>query len=200
MPLISKNIFLNSHHRCYRKHCAVFADRDGTLIKHVDYISDPSKIELLPGVKDAVHELIDRKVYFFILTNQSGVGRGYFPVERVHACQQRLFELLECAPDQISGCCIAPEAPNEEGGYRKPSPRFIDEAANYFGFKKEDSRVIGDAMVDLETAWNSHGHAWAVGSGKPELPKAHLSGNIQGAYKYAVDFPTAVHSIIKEMQ
>ncbi len=197
----SKILFLNPSLRGQNNSCAVYVDRDGTLIRHVDYLSSPDKMELLPGVKESVHALIDRGVHFFIFTNQSGVGRGYFPIETVYACQQRLFELLECAPYQISGWCIAPEAPNEKGGYRKPSPRYIEETANYFGFKKEDSHVIGDTMVDLETAWNSGANAWAVGNGKKDLVEAHKSGSITGGnYEFAESFPHCVDIILKKSQ
>ena len=123
-----KNVWLNPRFANTAPQLAIFADRDGTLIRHVDYISEPTQIELLPGVKESVHRLIDQGIPFFILTNQSGVGRGYFPIEQVYACQRRLFELLELQPEDIAGWCIAPEAPGTDGGYRKPSTRFIDEA------------------------------------------------------------------------
>ena len=112
------NVWLNPTLFGTQPHTAVFADRDGTLIRHVDYISDPEQVELLPEVKDSVHQLLDRQIPFFILTNQSGVGRGYFPIEHVHACQLRLFELLELEPTDIAGWCIAPESPSVSGGYR----------------------------------------------------------------------------------
>ncbi|WP_233246168.1 D-glycero-alpha-D-manno-heptose-1,7-bisphosphate 7-phosphatase [Coraliomargarita sinensis] len=175
---------------------AVFADRDGTLIEHVDYIDHPDKLKLLPGVKARVHQLIDKKIPFFILTNQSGVGRGYFPIETVHACQKKLFELLEIAPGQIAGWCIAPELPDTEGGYRKPSPRFIEEACQHLGTTPKQCHMIGDTLVDLETAWNSGAQAWAVSNGKPELPKRANAGEITGDFTLCENFPTCVDRIL----
>ena len=105
------NVWLNPRFANTAPKFAIFADRDGTLIRHIDYIGDPEQIKLLPGVKASVHTLIEQGIPFFILTNQSGVGRGYFPIEQVHACQRRLFELLELQPEEIAGWCIAPEAP-----------------------------------------------------------------------------------------
>ena len=179
-------------------HGAVFADRDGTLIRHVSYICDPAQVELLPSVKEAVHQLLDLKVHFFILTNQSGVGRGYFSMDDVYACQAQLFEQLGCRPEDISGWCIAPEAPDISGGYRKPSPRYIEEAAKYFKFSPEDAHMIGDTMVDLETAWASGAKGWAVGCGKSELPKAHALGQIEGDYRFVDDFPSFVQTILNQ--
>jgi len=191
-----KNVWLNPKYAASGASHAVFADRDGTLIEHVDYIDDPGKVALLPGVKDAVQRLLSKNVPFFILTNQSGVGRGYFPIETVHACQNRLFELLETDPSDIAGWCIAPEVPGVEGGYRKPSPRFIQEACAHLGLSAGACHMIGDTMVDLETAWAAGAQAWAVGCGKPELPKQIAAGKIPGAHGLKADFNQCVKAIL----
>jgi D-glycero-D-manno-heptose 1,7-bisphosphate phosphatase len=191
-----KNVWFNPHFANTTPKLAIFADRDGTLIRHVDYINDPEQIELLPGVKESVHTLIARDIPFFILTNQSGVGRGYFLIEQVYACQRRLFELLELQPEDIAGWCIAPEAPGTAGGYRKPLTRFIDEALNHLNAPDTVTHMIGDTLVDLETAWNANASAWAVGCGKPQLTAAHHAGKIAGSYEFRDDFPACIRSII----
>ena len=191
-----KNVWLNPRFANTAPKLAIFADRDGTLIRHIDYIGDPEQIELLPGVKASVHTLIEQGIPFFILTNQSGVGRGYFPIEQVHACQRRLFELLELQPKDIAGWCIAPEAPGTAGGYRKPSTRFIDEALSHLGAPNAATHMIGDTLVDLETAWNANASAWAVGCGKPQLAAAHHAGQIDGAYEFRDDFPACIDAIL----
>ena len=191
-----KNVWLNPRFANTDPKLAIFADRDGTLIRHIDYISEPDQVELLPGVKESVHTLIDQGIPFFILTNQSGVGRGYFPIEQVYACQRRLFELLEIQPEDIAGWCIAPEMPGTEGGYRKPSTRFMDEALSHLNAPKVATHMIGDTLVDLETAWNTNASAWAVGCGKPQLTAAHRAGKIEGTYTFRDDFPACIRSII----
>jgi histidinol-phosphate phosphatase family protein len=194
--MITENIWLNPNFANTRPRTAIFADRDGTLIQHVDYISDPAQVELLPGVKQAVHQLLDRKTPFFVLTNQSGVGRGYFTIEQVHACQKRMFELMEIAPNDIAGWCIAPEAPSAEGGYRKPSPRFIQEALAHLGNRDAAAHMIGDTLVDLETAWNAGANAWAVACGKPQLPKQLAEGIVPGAHTLKDDFAGCINTIL----
>jgi D-glycero-D-manno-heptose 1,7-bisphosphate phosphatase len=190
------NVWLNPNFANTRPLTAIFADRDGTLIRHVDYISDPAQVELLPGVKQAVHQLLESKIPFFVLTNQSGVGRGNFPIEQVYACQQRMFERLEIAPTDIAGWCIAPEAPDHTGGYRKPSTRFLDEACTHLNLAHTNCHMIGDTLVDLETAWNAGAKAWAVACGKPQLPAAHRAGEIQGgAYKFKDRFIDCIAAI-----
>jgi D-glycero-D-manno-heptose 1,7-bisphosphate phosphatase len=190
-----KNLWLNPRFAQSTAPCSIVADRDGTLIEHVDYVHDPDQIRLLPGVKGSVHGLIQAKIPFFIFTNQSGVGRGYCSIEAVQACQKRLFELLEIQPDSIAGWCIAPEAPGSLGGYRKPSPRFINEAAKHLGQTTDQFHMIGDTLVDLETAWNSGAQAWAVASGKPQLPAAHFKQEIRGAYHFKNDFSNCISEI-----
>jgi D-glycero-D-manno-heptose 1,7-bisphosphate phosphatase len=193
-----KNVWLNPKFEQTHPQTVVFADRDGTLIRHVDYINDPEQVELLPGVKESVHALLAANIPFFILTNQSGVGRGYFSIDRVYACQEKLFKLLDIEPEQLAGWCIAPEAPEVEGGYRKPSPRFMEEACRLTGIAAHNCHMIGDTLVDLETAWNIGAQAWAVSSGKPELPQADAAGNVNGGdYRIRSDFAACLAEILR---
>ena len=191
-----ENVWLNPQFFNTKPTTAIFADRDGTLIRHVDYVHNPEQIELLPGVKDTVHQLIEKSVPFFILTNQSGVGRGYFPIEKVHACQDRLFELLDIKPTDIAGWCIAPRGPESEGGYRKPSPRFISEACQHLGIAPSETHMIGDTLVDLETAWATGAHPWAVACGKPQLPTKIANHEIDQKHTLKDDFTSCVFSIL----
>lgn len=189
------NVWLNPKYKGVQPSTAIFADRDGTLIRHVDYVHDPAAISLLPGVKETIHELLQKEIPFFILTNQSGVGRGYFPIKDVYACQQRFFELLEIEPEQIAGWCIAPEAPETTGGYRKPSSRFIDEACAHLDIAPAETHMIGDTLVDLETAWASGSKAWAVACGKPQLPAKIEAGKISEPHRLEADFQSCVEQI-----
>ncbi len=189
-------VWFNPHFANSSPPLTIFADRDGTLIRHVDYLSDPDQIELLPGVKDAVHGLIQTNIPFFILTNQSGVGRGYFSIEQVYACQRRLFELLELRPDNIAGWCIAPETPGTAGGYRKPSSRFVHEACTYLGAQLTHCHMIGDTLVDLQTAWNAGAVAWGVACGKPQLVEAHHAGKLSKPYTLHNHFADCIRAIM----
>jgi HAD superfamily hydrolase (TIGR01662 family) len=191
-----QNVWLNPNLSDSAPQTTIFADRDGTLIRHVDYLDNPAKLELLPGVRESVHRLIETKIPFFILTNQSGVGRGYFPIERVYACQEKLFELLEIQPTDIAGWCIAPEAPGTTNGYRKPSPRFIQEACTHLNLTPPKCHMIGDTLVDLETAWQAGAHAWAVTCGKPQLPEQITAGAINGEYTLCKDFSATIDAIL----
>ena len=81
--------------------CAVLLDRDGTLIEDKHYLSEPSGVALLPGVGPALSRLVQAGHRLFLVSNQSGVGRGYFTEQAVVACQKRLDSSV---PMLISAC------------------------------------------------------------------------------------------------
>lgn len=133
---------------------ALFLDRDGTLIEHVPYLSDPAEVRLLVGVREALQRAQAAGFLLFLHTNQSGVGRGYFPLEQAEACNARLFELLDL-PEPFAAIKIAPEAPDQPIQYRKPSPRFINESVEAFGLDRTRCFMIGDNRADVEAGLNA---------------------------------------------
>jgi D-glycero-D-manno-heptose 1,7-bisphosphate phosphatase len=171
---------------------AVFIDRDGTIIEYVEYPQDPEQIVLQSGARDAMAWLLSSRYHVFLYTNQSGVGRGYFGLDAVFKCQQRMFELLEMSPDQLSGYCIAPEHPRQKGGYRKPSPRFIIEAKSHFGLAGRDMHMIGDTFTDMETAWAGDLQAWLVLNGKKDPYLLDKVGSHNKPFSQAESFAEVV--------
>jgi len=134
---------------------AVFLDRDGTLIEERHYLSDPEGVVLLPGVTTALLRLREAGFRLVLVTNQSGVGRGYFTladVDRVHA---RLQEDLLSAGVSLDQIYVAPEAPDQQGRGRKPSPQLLFDARDELGLDLARSYMVGDKMVDLECGWNA---------------------------------------------
>lgn len=92
---------------------AVILDRDGTLIKHVHYLRDAGKVQLIEGVKEGLKNLMESGIKLFLHTNQSGVGRGYFPIKDVHLCNNKMMTLLGC--DRVfEDVCIATESPESK--------------------------------------------------------------------------------------
>jgi len=169
-------VWLNGAFRSQSGAPFVFADRDGTLIEHVDYLGDPKCVVPLPGVREAVREILVAGAAFFVFTNQSGVGRGYYSMDAVHACNRRMFELLGVRREQVAGICVAPGTPSSGDPYRKPSPKFIEEALRRFGADAGQAHMIGDTAADLETACNANIRGWLVRSGKPEAVDAYRAG------------------------
>ena len=91
---------------------AVFFDRDGTLIEHVPYLHEPEGVVILPGVREAVAGLRAAGVKLFLFTNQSGIGRGMFPLSAAEAVNRRLEALLDPAGGVFTATCIAAERPD----------------------------------------------------------------------------------------
>lgn len=137
---------------------AVFLDRDGTLNVERTYLCDPDKLDLFPDVVESLSRLRDAGFLLFIVTNQSGIGRGYYTVEDMHAVNRRLLELLEPAGIHFEQIYFAPEHPDDGSPGRKPSPRFLLDAARDHGVDLAASYMIGDKLSDLRCGWNAGVH------------------------------------------
>ena len=134
---------------------AIFLDRDGTLIENRHFLRSPDGVALLPGVREALAKARKAGSKFFLFTNQSGVGRGYFTLADVAAVNQRMIEVLWFGDDLFTGICIAPERPDEPAAYRKPSPRFIHETLAEHGWAPEAAWMVGDSPSDWEAGCNA---------------------------------------------
>ena len=134
---------------------AVFLDRDGTLIEDKDYLHRPEEVVIYPGVGPALRRLEDAGFLLFIVTNQSGVGRGKFPIEDVHRVHEHLSRELAKDGVRFEKIYIAPEAPDAPSRGRKPSPQFLFEARDEFGLDLAQSYMVGDKLIDLECGWNA---------------------------------------------
>lgn len=140
---------IGSHHR------AVFLDRDGTLIAEKEYLHRPEGVEIFPGVGDALRALQAAGFRLFIVTNQSGIGRGYFTTADMEAVHRRLLGDLAREGVAFDRVYHAPEAPDQPSRGRKPSPQFLHDARDEFGVDLGRSYMIGDKLLDLECGWNA---------------------------------------------
>ena len=134
---------------------AVFLDRDGTLNIERTYLCDPDKLELFPNAVNSLIRLRDAGYLLFIVTNQSGIGRGYYTEADMHAVNRRLEDLLAPAGIRFERIYYAPEHPDEPSPGRKPSPQFLLDAARDFGVDLSASYMIGDKISDLKCGWNA---------------------------------------------
>jgi D-glycero-D-manno-heptose 1,7-bisphosphate phosphatase len=142
----------------------LFLDRDGTIIVHRPYLFKPDEVELLPGAREALIRARDAGFLIFLFTNQSGVGRGYFSMDDVHAVHARVVELLGLGSSVFADICIAPERPDQPSAYRKPSPRFIEECVARWSLDPRRCWMIGDSPSDWEAGLNARISALAVPS------------------------------------
>jgi D-glycero-D-manno-heptose 1,7-bisphosphate phosphatase len=134
---------------------AVFLDRDGTINVDRNYLSDPSQLELIPGAPGALRRLVDAGFLIFIVTNQSGIGRGYYSLNDMERVNARLCTALAADGVRLARIYYAPEAPEQPSRGRKPSPQFLFDARDEFGVDLAGSYMVGDKLLDLECGWNA---------------------------------------------
>ena len=134
---------------------AVFLDRDGTLIAEKNYLHRPDDVELFPGAGTALKRLVDAGFRLFIVTNQSGIGRGYFSLADAERVNERVSREFARAGVRFERTYIAPEAPDQPSLVRKPSPRFLFNARDEFDLDLAESFMVGDKLIDRECGWNA---------------------------------------------
>ncbi len=140
---------------------AIFLDRDGTLIETVPYLSRLSQIKLLNGVPEALSLLKGKGYSLVVVTNQSGVARGFFDVNFVLESHRRIQLLLEEAGVAVDAFYFCPHHPTEgdppykvDCDCRKPKPGLLLRAAGELGLELAGSWVVGDDLPDLMMARN----------------------------------------------
>jgi D-glycero-D-manno-heptose 1,7-bisphosphate phosphatase len=134
---------------------AVFLDRDGTLIVEKHYLHQPEDVEIFPGAGAALKKLADAGFKLVIVTNQSGIGRGYYTLADAERVNEHVCQLLARDGVHILKCYIAPEAPDQPSRGRKPSPQFLFDARDEFDLNLAESYMVGDKLIDLECGWNA---------------------------------------------
>ena len=130
-------------------------DRDGTLIEDKEYLSRPENVAPLAGAAEALLSLQKAGFKLFVVTNQSGVGRGFFSLEDVRRVNERLTGLLAGQGVRLEKFYVAPEAPGQPSRGRKPSPQFLFDARDQFALDLPASCLIGDKLSDLQCGWNA---------------------------------------------
>ena len=134
---------------------AVFLDRDGTLIVEKNYLHRPEDVEVFPGAGAALKALSAAGFKLIIVTNQSGIGRGYYTLADAERVNARVGEILAREGVRFEKIYIAPEAPDQPSRVRKPSPQFLFDARDEFNLNLAESFMVGDKLIDLECGWNA---------------------------------------------
>ena len=172
---------LDPEHRCdlsaspARGVPALFVDRDGTVVDDPGYIADPNRVRLIPGAAAALRRFRDAGYALVLVTNQSGIGRGYYSWADYDAVSARVRELL-AAEGVVFDAELACGHPPEEGdrcGWRKPAPGMILEAARVLDLDLSRSVVAGDKLSDIESgaaAGVARVAHLATGHGRAERP------------------------------
>ena len=187
------------------KRPAVFIDRDGTVNEQMGYINHISRFVMLPGAAEAIRLLNTHQYLAIIVSNQSGVARGYYPiglVDEVHAHMRALMEEEGAFVDGIFFCPhyergIVPEY-SIECDCRKPGTGLIEKAGKAFDIDMDNSYVIGDRYSDIELAFRSDikGILVTTGYGQGDIdyvfPRlsfkpTHIAGDLLHAVRWIIE-------------
>jgi D-glycero-D-manno-heptose 1,7-bisphosphate phosphatase len=182
---------------------AIFLDRDGTLIKHVHYLSDPALVQLLPGVAEALKRFRGAGFTCVLVTNQSAIGRGMFTTERldqIHTEMNR--QLAECGAT-IDGIYYCPDAPAGddrtvvENHDRKPGPGMLLRAAADLQLDLGASWMVGDLISDVLAGQNAGCRSILLESGQTAPEEAQA---LAGRFLTAPDLAAAANLILADRE
>jgi histidinol-phosphate phosphatase family protein len=132
---------------------AVFIDRDGTIIHDADYCSDPQQVKLFPRIAEALKRLKSHGFKLIIITNQSGIGRGFFSLEQYRAVEAEILRQL--GNDLVDATYFCPHNPDDGCNCRKPGSGMILQAAREHRIDLRRSFLIGDKESDAECGQNA---------------------------------------------
>lgn len=183
----------------------VFLDRDGTLNEEVNYLHRTEDLRILPGVAEAVCALRNAGFNIVVVTNQAGVGRGYYTEQDVEHLHAFMNEQLAAQGAQVDHFFYCPHHPvHGIGAYkqvchcRKPETGMFEMAQKYYEIDKEHSWMIGDKLIDVQAGRNFGVHTALVGTGygKKEREQAQETGAVPYEI-YGASLLDAVQDILK---
>ncbi|MFT5051261.1 MAG: D-glycero-D-manno-heptose 1,7-bisphosphate phosphatase [Chlamydiales bacterium] len=185
---------------------AVFLDRDGTIVREVDFLRRPEEVELIPGAAGALRELARAGFVLVVVTNQSGVARGYLDeacLEQIHARMRELLVAQGAHVDLILHCPHHPtagEAPyRRDCECRKPSPGMLEQAASQLQLDVRASWTVGDSERDLEAGRQLGIPGILVDTGKGASEHARLLAAGRPPAHHVPDLAAAAAHIVEQL-
>jgi rfaE bifunctional protein nucleotidyltransferase chain/domain len=165
-------------HIAHEKRPAIFVDRDGTINEHIEYLSEAHRLKEIPGSFVALKKMRELGYRIIVVTNQPGIGLGYFTKEDFFAVNREMLKqatAVGCSIDRIYFC---PHSKGENCRCRKPSPFLLERAAQECNIDLSRSFMIGDMTSDIELAKNAGCQGVLVQTGR---------GGDDGLYKVTPD-------------
>ena len=155
----------------------VLLDRDGTIIEEKHYLCDPKQVEFYPESIQALSQMQAQNLDMFVVTNQSGLGRGYFKLENYWAVEQKIYAELKALGIVIKDTVFCPHTPKDNCNCRKPAPGLWQKLKTKYNLNPEQTIMIGDKISDIEFGLNSNlalSILVLTGHGKDQAKTHHL--------------------------
>ncbi len=180
---------------------AVFLDRDGTINEEVGFIDRAARLVLLPHSLEAIRLFNSAGLKAVVISNQSGIARGYFEPRTVDDIQARLEALLSEGGAHLDGFYYCPHGPEDSCLCRKPRPGLIEKATRELDLDLDKSYLVGDRYRDLEAGANCgvKGILVLTGYGAEEHQQFAGTGRVQPVY-VARDLLDAARWILADLQ
>jgi D-glycero-D-manno-heptose 1,7-bisphosphate phosphatase len=169
----------------------IVLDRDGTMVIDRGYAADAAALEFVPGAAEGLRLLHASGYRLVVITNQSGVGRGLFPLERVHEMNARLDVMVREEGARLERIYFCPHAPEAGCTCRKPAPGLLAQAAAELRFDPACAVVVGDKESDVEFGRRARATTILIAAHRPS-PAARFQPDF-----VASDLLAAVHTLIE---
>ncbi len=144
---------------------AVFLDRDGTIAEEVGYLNHLSRFRVYPFAAGAIARLNQAGIPVIVVTNQSGVARGFFPEALIHEVHERMTAELAAGGARVDGVYFCPHGTESDCECRKPRPGLLERAAREHNLELAGSYVVGDRYIEIEMAHTVGGRSVLVLTG-----------------------------------
>ena len=169
---------------------ALFLDRDGTLIELVSFLSRAEDVAPIPGAFESLAQAARAGLRVVIVTNQSGIERGYYGWDAFAAVQERVIALADAAGGRIDAVYACPALPGSGSPCRKPAPGMIHAAADDLGIDLGASWIAGDSASDLDAGRRAGlARGWLVPSGYGVRDRRAAAGLARGDFRVTIGRP-----------
>jgi D,D-heptose 1,7-bisphosphate phosphatase len=177
---------------------AIFVDRDGTINVDVHYLDNPDNFEMYPGVQIGMKKLQEHGFKIIVITNQSGIGRGYLTEEQLSDVHEKMKQEFQKVGVTLDGIYYCPHHPEDKCNCRKPNTGLFEKSLPEHNINVEKSYMLGNSIIDIEAGKR-------IGVKTVLIPEPHvredfLSKKPEWAYHpdyIADDFLNAVEWILK---
>jgi D-glycero-D-manno-heptose 1,7-bisphosphate phosphatase len=165
----------------------IVLDRDGTIVIDRNYLSDPAALEFAPGAAAGLRKMSDMGFRLVVITNQSGISRGFFSLARLDEVHERLHQMTRAIGVRLDGIYSCPHRPEEGCDCRKPNLELLRQASRDMDFDMSQSIVIGDKDSDIEFGRRAGALTILIGQPGPRSPASPAPDFIVANLNVAAD-------------